>query len=151
MRTFLVSLISALLLWQPKVLYAQPIVFPGTEFRLAIDRYRAALIAGDIGSTSELLTLGSIVLIDGELVFAKDFLANRPVRDRKHPCVIATNPNFYTIAYLGEVKLMTSTFSLVTAVGDWTLNISCAETVVFHKESGKWLIRAIHWSSNAAK
>jgi hypothetical protein len=151
MRIFLFSLISALLILQSRPTCAQPVALPGAEFRIAVDRYRAALVAGDIKSVAELLTLGSLVMIDGEMVLARDFLVNRPARDRRHPCVLVSSPNFYTIAYLGEVKLMSSTFVMFTTVGDQTMSISCAETVVFHQNSDKWLIHAIHWSSNAAK
>lgn len=151
MRFILIGLSCALSFALQGPVHAQPASPVAEQVRSVVDRFHAALAAGDAKSATDLLALDAVILESGELESRRQYLDHHLAADIKFAQSARSTRSNLQVTHLGEVAWVTSTSVTAGNHEGKPLNLAGAELMVLSRVGNGWLIRAIHWSSRKAR
>ena len=116
-----------------------------------VERFHAALRAGNAASASVLLAPDAVVLEGGERESRQHYLAHHLAEDIKFARSVPLKRENVQVTVAGQVAWVSSTSTIQGQFQGKPINLVGAELVVLSRAGNEWLIRAIHWSSRKAK
>jgi ketosteroid isomerase-like protein len=115
--------------------------------RDVVTRYHDALAAMDSVSARALLADDVVVLENGYLETAEEYLSHHLPSDMAFASAVPSERGSIQVTVLGDVAW---TISIAQSVGEYkgrNVDSVIAELMVLSRAEGEWKIRAIHWSS----
>jgi len=116
-----------------------------------VERFHAALAAGDSAAALRLLSPDLLVLESGAIETLAEYRAQHLPADIAFARAVASTRRILSVSVRGDAAWLVATSTAAGTFRDRPVNSSGAELVVLSRESGGWRIRAIHWSSRARR
>lgn len=116
----------------------------------AAARFSEALGKGDSAAAAALLAADAIILESGERETRAQYLAEHLAADISFAKSLSPTRTVVDVRRQGDVVWITSTSVSRGRFEGRDINSVGAELIVLSRTKGKWLIRAIHWSSRRA-
>ncbi len=116
-----------------------------------IERFHAALAAGDSAAALRLLAPDVAILESGGVETLADYRAHHLPADIEFAKAVPRIRAPIRVTVLGDVAWATSQGTTQGEFRGRAVNSSSAELMVLTGRGGEWLIRAIHWSSRARR
>jgi ketosteroid isomerase-like protein len=132
-------------------LAAQPATKQSAEVVAVVDKFHAALVAGDSTAALQLLADDAVMLEAGSVESRSEYGKNHLPADIEFEKGVSTRRSPIRAIVRGETAWATSTSEVVGTFQGKPVNFVGAESMVLTREPAGWRIRAIHWSSRAIK
>jgi ketosteroid isomerase-like protein len=132
-------------------LAAQPATNESAEVLAAVDKFHAALVAGDSTAALQLLADDAVLLEAGSVESRAEYGKNHLPADIEFEKGVSTKRSPIRVIVRRDTAWATSTSEVVGTFQGKPVNFVGAESMVLTRESAGWRIRAIHWSSRALK
>jgi ketosteroid isomerase-like protein len=116
-----------------------------------VNAYHRALAAGDSAAAMTLLAPDAIIQESGSVETRSDYAGHHLPGDMRFAQALPGVRSAQRVVVVGDVAWSTSTSVTKGRYRDRDINSAGAEMMVLTKDSGRWRIRAIHWSSRAVK
>ncbi len=116
-----------------------------------VNAYHRALAAGDSTAAMTLLAPDAIIQESGSVETRSDYAGHHLPGDMRFAQALPGVRSAQRVVVVGDVAWSTSTSTTKGRYRDREINSAGAEMMVLTKDSGRWRIRAIHWSSRAVK
>lgn len=116
-----------------------------------VNAYHRALAAGDSVAAMTLLAPDAIIQESGSVETRSDYAGHHLPGDMRFAQALPGVRSAQRVVVVGDVAWSTSTSTTKGRYRDREINSAGAEMMVLTKDSGRWRIRAIHWSSRAVK
>ncbi len=139
--------ISSVLLYSTSIFEPQAETEEVAAIKAIVKSYHKALETGDRESALVLLSKDVMVLENGNMETAEEYVSHHLAADMEFSAALASKRNVVQATVEGNMGWIISTS---TAKGDFRgrqINSAGAELIVLQKENGEWKIRVIHWSS----
>ncbi len=130
-------------------LAAQPAANESAEVAAVVDRFHAALAAGDSMAALQLLADDAVMLEAGSVETRAEYGKNHLPADIEFEKGVSTKRSPIRVIVRGDTAWATSTSEVVGTFQGKPVNFVGAESMVLTREPAGWRIRAIHWSSRA--
>lgn len=117
--------------------------------RDTIERFHAALAAGDSDAAMALLSTDVLVLESGEIETRAEYRRNHLAADIEFAQAMKTERKPVRITIHGDTAWASARSSASGRFRERDLNVHGAELMVLSREQDGWRIRAIHWSSRS--
>jgi ketosteroid isomerase-like protein len=112
-----------------------------------VESYHKALKTGDRESALELLSNEVMVLENGRIETAEEYVSHHLAADMEFSAAMVRKPNVVQTTVEGNMGWVISTSTSKGEFRGREINSTGAELMVLRKENGSWKIRVIHWSS----
>lgn len=116
-----------------------------------VERFDALMAAGDSAGLLALLADDVVVLESGGLETRAEFRSHHLPADIGFARAVKGTQGPITVRVQGDVAWASSTTTVLGEVRGRAINSVSAELMVLSRESGRWKIRAIHWSSRSRR
>jgi len=116
----------------------------------AVVRFHAALAAGDRAAALALLAADAIVIENGKVEPRGDYAAQHLAADIDFARQVKVDRNKPRTVVEGHTAWVSSVSTVKGEFKGRPVNLVNAELMVLALHQGRWLIRAIHWSSSRA-
>jgi ketosteroid isomerase-like protein len=116
-----------------------------------VTSFHAALAAGDSSAALALLAEDVLVLESGGMETRDEYRAHHLPADIGFARAVPSTRTPARISVRGDVAWVVGTSRTSGTYRDRAVNSSGAELIVLTREPDGWRIRAIHWSSRAAR
>lgn len=153
----LAGVAAALLLTTTRGLFAQDLASAPAALRTApsdsaevaatIERYHAALAAGDSAAAAALLAPDAMILEHGGVETRAEYLAHHLPGDIAFARAVRSERGPIRVTVRGDVAWAISTSTTQGEYGGRQINSAGAELMVLTRTPEGWKISAIHWSS----
>ena len=117
----------------------------------AVERFHAAVVAGDSTLALSLLAPDAVVLESGGIETREEFRAHHLPADIAFAQAVKTEHGPMRVFVRGDVAWVSSTSTTMGEYRGRQLNSAGAELVVLARIGQEWKISAIHWSSRARR
>lgn len=141
------ALIAALLVAAPVSAFQAPVRTDSADVVATVDRYHAALAAGDSITVAGLLVPDALILETGGVETRAQYLGGHLRGDIAFAAAVPRERGPISVQLRGDVAWATSTS---TTRGDYrgrAINSVSAELMILVRTGQGWRIAAIHWSS----
>lgn len=145
--TRLLSAFALLLIAAPS--FAEAANSAEDTVRETVERFHAALVAGDGDAAMNLLSADVLVLESGDIETREEYLKNHLAADIEFARAMKSEQKPVRITIQGDVAWASARSSASGRFRDRDLNVQGAELMVLAREKTGWRIRAIHWSSRS--
>ena len=132
-------------------LAAQSAANESPDVAAVVDKFHAALAAGDSAAALQLLADDAVMLEAGSVESRSEYGKNHLPADIEFEKGVSTKRSPIRVVVRGDTAWATSTSEVVGTFQGKPVNFVGAESMVLTREPGGWRIRAIHWSSRAIK
>lgn len=139
-----VLLALALLAAPAESLHAQAV---DGEVVATVDAFHRALAAGDSTTALSLLADDVTILESGGVEDKEHYRSGHLAGDIRFAAAVPRERGDIQVRVVGDVAWAWSTNVARGTMGEREVNSQGAELVVLGRVDGRWLIRAIHWSS----
>jgi len=112
-----------------------------------VESYHKAVETGDRESALELLSNDVMVLENGCVETAEEYVAHHLVADMEFSAAVISKRNVLQATVEGNIGWVISTITSKGKFRGHVIDATDAELMVLQKEKGRWKIRVIHWSS----
>ena len=112
-----------------------------------VESYYESLETGDRKSALELLSNDIMVLENGHVETAEEYVSHHLAADMEFSPAVVSKRNVVQATVEGNIGWVISTSTSKGKFRGREINATGAELVVLRKEKGRWKIRVIHWSS----
>ena len=119
------------------------------EVIAVVDSYHAALAAGDSTAALSLLAEDVTILESGGVEDKEHYRSGHLAGDMRFARAVPRERSEIRVTLSGDVAWAWSTSSVQGRMGDREIDSSGAELMVLAHEGGRWMIKAIHWSSRS--
>ena len=116
-----------------------------------VERFHAAVVAGDSTLALSLLALEAVVLESGGIETREEFRAHHLPADIAFAQAVKTEHGPMHVFVRGDVAWVSSTSTTTGEYRGRPVNSAGAELVVLARVGQEWKISAIHWSSRARR
>lgn len=116
-----------------------------------VDSYHAALATGDSASAIALLADDVVILESGGAEDKDHYRSGHLAGDIRFAAAVPRERSEIRVTVMGDVAWAWSTNTAQGRMGEREVNTRGAELMVLSRVGDTWLIRAIHWSSRAAR
>lgn len=147
-RSVLALLFTAVALTPPVELSAQA---AAAEVVATVDAYHSALAAGDSVTALSLLADDVTILETGNVEDKEHYRSGHLSGDMRFAQAVPRELSEMTVQVIGDAAFAWSTSVTQGRMGEREINSQGAELAVLARVNGKWLIKAIHWSSRARR
>ena len=130
-------------------LAAQPATKESAEIIAVVDRFHAALVAGDSSTALQLIAEDAVMLEAGSVETKAEYGKNHLPADIEFESGVSTKRSPIRAIVRGDTAWATSTSEVSGTYQGRPVDFVGAESMVLSREPGGWHIRAIHWSSRA--
>jgi ketosteroid isomerase-like protein len=113
--------------------------------------FHTALQEGDTASVRELLASDARVAESGGLETREEYLSHHLPGDMAYAAAVNRELGLIDVTVAGDVAWTVSTSRTTGTFRDRPVNSAGAELMVLSRDSERWRIRAIHWSSRQAR
>ncbi len=117
----------------------------------AVERYHTALASGDSVAALALLAPDAVVLESGGQESLAEYRSHHLPADIGFARAVPSTRSAFRVVVAGDVAWVTSTSETRGEYRGRAINSRGAELMVLTRSEAGWLIRAIHWSSRAAR
>jgi len=141
------ALLAALLAPTPVSAFQAPVRTDSADVVATVDRYHAALAAGDSVAVAGLLAPDALILETGGVETRAQYLGGHLRGDIAFAAAVPRERGPISVQLRGDVAWATSTS---TTKGDYrgrAINSVSAELMILVRTGQGWRIAAIHWSS----
>lgn len=118
-----------------------------TSITGTINRFHAALAAGDTAAVKSLLSNDVMVLESGSLENRTEYLSHHLAGDIEFARAVPSERKLVRLHRNGNTAWVVSTSVTKGTFKERAINSAGAELMVLTKANGSWRIRSIHWSS----
>lgn len=125
----------------------RPAVSDSTEAAAVIDRFHAALAAGDSAAAAMVLLPDVVILESGGIESREEYLGGHLRGDIAFAQAVPRERGAIAVRIHGDVALATSTSVSRGEYRGRAVNSAGAELMVLRRTPEGWRIAAIHWSS----
>lgn len=140
-------LLPALLLALPGVLHGQATQSDSVAIVQILDRFQAALYAGDSSAVLNMLAPDAVILEGGGIETLAEYRKQHLPADIRHAKSTTRKAGPTSVRVMGSVAWAWSTAETTgTSQGQTTRSVG-AELAVLSRTADGWRIQAIHWSS----
>ncbi len=122
-----------------------------SEVVAVVDRFHAALVAGDSSSALQVIADDAVMLEAGSVETKAEYGKNHLPADIEFESGVTTKRSPIRVVVLGNTAWATSTSEVTGTYQKRAVDFVGAESMVLSREPGGWRIRAIHWSSRARR
>lgn len=112
-----------------------------------VERFHAALQAGDSTAALALLASDAVILESGGIETREEYRSHHLPADIGFAQAVPRERGEYHVQLAGDVAWVTSTSRTRGRYRERDINSQTAELVVLRRSGGEWRIAAIHWSS----
>ncbi|MDE2147575.1 MAG: nuclear transport factor 2 family protein [Burkholderiales bacterium] len=112
-----------------------------------VQRFHAALAAGDARAAADLLAPDAVVLEGGEQQSRQDYLAHHLGADIAFAQAVRSRAGRPEVGVSGDVAWVSRTSTAHGEFNGRPVDLAGAELVVLTRTLAGWRIRAVHWSS----
>jgi ketosteroid isomerase-like protein len=130
---------------------AIPAVSDSSDVVATVERFHAALAAGDSAAALALLSDDVVILESGGVETRDDYRAHHLPADIEFARAVPSQRGAMTVRVRGDAAWASATSTTTGEFRGRQINSTGAELVVLSRERGAWKIRAIHWSSRARR
>lgn len=116
-----------------------------------VDAYHGALASGDSTTALSLLAQDVTILESGGVEDKEHYRSGHLSGDMRFAQAVPRERSDITVTVAGDVAWAWSTSTTQGRMGDREVNSRGAELMVLSRAGDVWRIRAIHWSSRAAR
>jgi ketosteroid isomerase-like protein len=116
-----------------------------------VDAYHAALVSGDSTTALSLLAEDVTILESGGVEDKEHYRSGHLAGDMRFAAAVPRERSDIRVTVLGDVAWAWSTNTAQGQMGEREVNSRGAELMVLARTNDRWMIRAIHWSSRAAR
>lgn len=137
--------------WRRAALFFPAQTSDSAEVAAMVERFHAALTAGDSTTVADLLAAEAVILESGGVETREQYLGGHLRGDIAFAQAVPRRPGPVQVRVAGDVAWATSTS---VAQGDYRgreINSVSAELMVLVRDGGRWRIAAVHWSSRARR
>lgn len=124
---------------------------PEAEVAAVIDAYHTALASGDSTTALALLTDDVTILESGGTENKEHYRSGHLAGDMRFAQAVRRDRGEIHVTVVGDVAWAWSTNVTQGRMGEREINSNGAELMVLSRVDGRWMIRAIHWSSRARR
>jgi ketosteroid isomerase-like protein len=118
----------------------------------AVEQFHRALASGDSAAALALLAPDAVILESGGTQTRAEYQSHHLPADIEFARAVPSTRGAVRVTVRGDVAWASSTSTTQGEYRGRTLNSAGAELVVLSRTpDGRWLIRAIHWSSRARR
>ena len=114
----------------------------------SVERFHAALAAGDSVSAMALLDTGVMVLESGDLESRSDYLRHHLPADMAFARAVSSSRDVRRVTISGNAAWVIATSRTTGAFEGRAVDSEGAELMVLTRTAEGWRIAAIHWSSH---
>jgi len=114
-----------------------------------VDAYHAALATGDSATALSLLADDVAILESGGAEDKAHYRSGHLSGDMRFAAAVPRERSAVRVTVMGDVAWAWSTNTAEGRIGEREINSRGAELMVLSRVGGRWLIRAIHWSSRS--
>ena len=111
-----------------------------------VQSFHGALRTGDTALASRLIADDALMLEAGGVETRSEYLANHLPIDIQFEKTVTTTRSPIRVVVAGDAAWASSTSEMAGTFQNRAVNSIGAELMVLSRNSGGWLIRAIHWS-----
>lgn len=140
---------GTLLLWSTLTAAQQP--NDSAAVAATVERFHAAVVAGDSALALSLLTPDAVVLESGGSETREEFRARHLPADIAYAQAVKSERGPMRVVVRGDAAWVTSTSSASGEFRGRQVNSSGAELMVLSRTPQGWRIAAIHWSSRTRR
>jgi ketosteroid isomerase-like protein len=112
-----------------------------------VDAFHHSLATGDSATALSLLADDVTILEGGAVEDKEHYRSGHLAGDMRYAAAVPRERGDVQVRVVGDVAWAWSTNVARGTMGDREVNSQGAELVVLGRVDGRWLIRAIHWSS----
>ena len=116
-----------------------------------IERFHAALTAGDSIAAMELLAMDAVILESGGVETRAEYQSHHLPGDIRYAKSMKSTRGPIRVSVRGDVAWASSTSTTTGESRGRTVNSAGAELMVLTRTPAGWRISAIHWSSRAQR
>jgi ketosteroid isomerase-like protein len=116
-----------------------------------VERFHAALAAGDSAAVAALLAPGALILESGGIETREQYLGGHLRGDIAFAQAVPRQRGPTAVRIAGEVAWVSSTSVAQGTYREREINSTTAELMVLVRREGRWQIAAVHWSSRARR
>ena len=145
LSTFAMALLACLM---AAPLAAQP-ANESAGVAAVVERFHAALAAGDSSAAAQLIAEDAVMLEAGGVESRSEYVTNHLPADIEFEKGVSTKRSPVRVTVRGDAAWATSTSEVTGAFQGRPVNFVGAESMVLSREPAGWRIRAIHWSSRS--
>lgn len=129
----------------------EPVLAQDAEGEIAavVDAYHAALAAGDSVTALDLLADDVVILESGNMEDKTHYRSGHLAGDMRFARAVPSDRGEMRVQRVGDVAWAWSTSTRTGSIGDRDIDSQGAELMVLQRIDGRWLIKAIHWSSRS--
>lgn len=127
--------------------FDRPAVSDSTEAAAVIDRFHAALAAGDSAAAAMLLLPDVVILESGGIESREEYLGGHLRGDMAFAQAVPRERGPIVVRIDGDIAFATSTSLTRGEYRGRPVNSAGAELIVLRRTSDSWRIAAVHWSS----
>jgi ketosteroid isomerase-like protein len=132
-------------------LAAQPATNESAEVVAVVDKFHAALVAGDSSAALQLIADDAVMLEAGSVESRSEYGKNHLPADIEFEKGVSTKRSPIRVVVRGDTAWATSTSEVTGTFQGRAVDFVGAESMVLSREPAGWRIRAIHWSSRARR
>lgn len=114
-----------------------------------VQRFHAALAAGDSAAALSLLASDAVILETGEIETREEYRAHHLPADIEFAKATTHEPGTPTVTVRENVAWVSSVGRITGTFRSRALDVSSAELVVLTRTHEGWRIAAVHWSSRS--
>ena len=133
---------------------AQPVVAPHPDSAAVVavvEKFHAALAAGDSAGVLSLLANDVVVLEAGGLETRADYRAHHLAADIGFAQAIESKRTVHSVRVVGAAAWVVATSVTQGTLRERAIDSAGAELMVLRRSADGWKIAAIHWSSRARR
>lgn len=143
-----VGLLVALMAAAP-LAAAEPVRSDSTDIVAAVNRFHAALVAGDSAAVDRLLSPQVVILESGGVETRTQYLGGHLKGDMAYAQAVPSERGSVAVMIKGDVAWASSTSTTKGEYRGRAINSVGAELMVLVRTAAGWQIAAIHWSSRS--
>lgn len=128
-----------------------PVVSDSTEVAAVVERFHAALAAGDSAAVADLLAPEAVILESGGIETREQYLGGHLRGDIAFARAVPRQRGPMTVRVAGDVAWASSTSIAQGTYREREVNSVTAELMVLVRSGVRWRIAAVHWSSRARR
>lgn len=149
MRALTSVLTAALLLGPAAAVGQQAPPSPAAEVAAVVERFHAALKAGDSAAVLALLAPDAVILEAGGVETREEYRSHHLPGDIAFAQATTSDPGTPTVMVRGDVAWVSSVGRTYGTYRGRDLDLTGAELMVLTRTPDGWKVAAVHWSSRA--
>ena len=131
--------------------HAQPPAADSAAAATAVSAFHAALVRGDAEAAMRLLAPDAVILEGGSRESREEYRTHHLAADIEFVQAVPSKRLAPVVSVSGNTAWVSSTSTTQGTFRGRTVNLEGAELAILSRTGSGWIIRAIHWSSQAVR